>query len=121
VPSATVLFLLRESRSADRACRNFLGVGGVAYSSPDEDGSTGGPQKANSIADFVGLCAVRFPDLPGSTQEVVEAARITPGSNQLLLHRDANAKHHLSPIFGSYISPFTALPILRFKTALRWF
>jgi CHAT domain-containing protein len=102
-PSATVLSLLRESRSADRATRNFLGVGGVVYSSPGEDGSTGGPQKANSIADFFGLDAVRFPDLPGSTQEVVEAARITRGSNQLLLHRDASE------------AAFKALPLADFR------
>jgi hypothetical protein len=101
-PSATVLFLLRESHSADRATRNFLGGGGVAYSSPDEDGS-GGPHKANSIADFFGLDAVRFPDLPGSTQEVVEAARITRGSNQLLLRRDATE------------AAFKALPLADFR------
>jgi CHAT domain-containing protein len=102
-PSATVLFLLRESRSAERATRKFLGVGGVVYSSPDEDGSTGGPQKADSMADFFGLDAVRFSDLPGSAQEVVEAARITRGSNQLLLHRDATE------------AAFKALPLADFR------
>src|SRR6266446_581873 len=77
-PSATVLYLLRQ-HSSDRATRDFLGVGGVVYSSPTV--STGGGDgsmapKASIVADFFGLDAVAFPDLPGSTQEVVDAAGI---------------------------------------------
>ncbi|MEP7274614.1 MAG: BlaI/MecI/CopY family transcriptional regulator, partial [Acidobacteriota bacterium] len=38
-PSATVLYLLRESRPAHLATRSFLGVGGVAYSGSGASGN----------------------------------------------------------------------------------
>jgi CHAT domain-containing protein len=101
-PSATVLYFLRESRSPDRVTRDFLGVGGVVYSNPDERGDIDRPQKPNSIADFFGLDAVRFPDLPGSTQEVVEAARIIGSSNQLLLDRNATEAAFKSSPLGDF-------------------
>jgi len=105
-PSATVLYLLREPRSLNRGPRDFLGVGGVVYSSPT--GSTGGGDgsmapKASIVADFFGLDAVAFPDLPGSTQEVVGAAGIIKGSNQLLLDRNATE------------AAFKALPLADFR------
>ncbi len=104
-PSATVLYLLRQ-HSSDRATRDFLGVGGVVYSSPTV--STGGGDgsmapKASIVADFFGLDAVAFPDLPGSTQEVVDAAGIIKGSNQLLLDRNATE------------AAFKALPLADFR------
>ncbi len=90
-PSATVLYLLRESRSSIPAMRRFLGVGGVVYSSSTVFGNRSKAQepKANNVADFFGLNSVTFPDLPGSTQEVVGAAKIIGGSNQLLLEGKA--------------------------------
>jgi CHAT domain-containing protein len=91
-PSATVLYLLRDHRASGRATRDFLGVGGVIYSSPTETikASVGSASpKANVLADFFGLDAVTFPNLPGSTQEVVEPAGVVRGSKQLLLERDA--------------------------------
>jgi len=105
-PSATVLHLLRESRSSDGAIQNFLGVGGVSYSSPSETvkpGAGSASPKADALADFFGLDAVVFPDLPGSTQEVVEAAGIIRGSNRLLLGGDATE------------SVFKALPLADFR------
>jgi len=90
-PSATVLYLLRQPRSSDRATRDFLGVGGVVYSSSATSSGSDGSMapKANIVADFFGLEAVTFPDLPGSEQEVVGAAGIIRGSKQLLLKREA--------------------------------
>jgi hypothetical protein len=54
-------------------------------------------------ADVFGLDAVMFPDLPGSTQEVVESARTIPGSTELLLQRDATEPR------------FKALPLSDFR------
>jgi CHAT domain-containing protein len=88
-PSATVLYLIRNHSSADRATRHFLGIGGVAHLSPRDDGNVGGESKTSNVADFFGLDAVMFPDLPGSAQEVTESARIIGGSNRLLLDRGA--------------------------------
>jgi CHAT domain-containing protein len=91
-PSATVLYLLRDHSHSERATRNFLGVGGVIYSRATETlkaGAGDASPKANVLADFFGVDAVTFPDLPGSTQEVVEAAGIIRGNNQLLLGGDA--------------------------------
>jgi CHAT domain-containing protein len=105
-PSATVLYLLRDHRRADQPTRNFLGVGGVLYSSLTEKpkGATASTSaKANVLADFFGLDAVKFPDLPGSTQEVVESASMISGSNELLLERDATE------------SGFKALPLSDFR------
>src|SRR2546422_7993012 len=67
-PSATVLYLLRKPRSPDRATRDFLGVGGVVYSSSMVSSGSDGSMapKADIVADFFGLEAVTFPDLPGS-------------------------------------------------------
>jgi CHAT domain-containing protein len=88
-PSATVLYLIRNHSSADRATRHFLGIGGVAHLSPRDDSNVGGESKTSNVADFFGLDAVMFPDLPGSAQEVTESARIIGGSNRLLLDRGA--------------------------------
>jgi len=105
-PSATVLYLLREPRSLKRANRDFLGVGGVVYSGPtvSTDGGDGSmAPKASVVAGFFGLDAVAFPDLPGSTEEVVGAATIIKGSNQLLLDRNATE------------AAFKALPLADFR------
>jgi CHAT domain-containing protein len=90
-PSATVLQLLRESRPSNVAQRSFLGVGGVVYSRSAQSrdaGHVAAPSSTN-VADFFGLDSVMFPDLPGSTQEVVSAAKIVGGANQLLLEDKA--------------------------------
>lgn len=90
-PSATVLHLLREPRSSNVAKRSFLGVGAVVYSSSmaaASGGKVSAPTSTNA-ADFFGLDSVTFPDLPGSTQEVVGAAKIIGGANQLLLEGKA--------------------------------
>ena len=102
-PSATVLYLLRNHRSSEGTTRNFLGVGGVAYSSLVLDGNSSSAANASNVADFFGVNAVRFPDLPGSTQEVVEASAIIGGSSQLLLNSDATE------------AAFKALPLADFR------
>jgi CHAT domain-containing protein len=102
-PSATVLHLLRQPRSSDRAKQDFLGVGGVVYSIPGADGRTNVAPKPTTVADFFGLDAVTFPDLPGSTEEVVGAAGIIKSSSQLLLEREATE------------SAFKALPLSDFR------
>jgi CHAT domain-containing protein len=90
-PSATVLFLLRESSPTHPhpATRNFLGVGGVIYSSSGASGNESQAPASNGVADFFGLHSVTFPDLPGSAQEVVASAGIIGGTKQLLLEGKA--------------------------------
>jgi CHAT domain-containing protein len=88
-PSATVLYLLRESSPTQPAMRNFLGVGGVAYSGSGTSGKENQAPAANGVADFFGLDSVTFPDLPGSTQEVVGSAGIVGGTKELLLEGKA--------------------------------
>jgi CHAT domain-containing protein len=88
-PSATVLYLLRESRPTHSAMRSFLGVGGVAYSSNGGSGNKSQAPASNGVADFFGLDSVMFPDLPGSAQEVVGSAGIIGGTKQLLLEGKA--------------------------------
>jgi CHAT domain-containing protein len=89
-PSATVLYLLKESRAASAPNRSFIGVGGVVYSSFAMNGESKAQAPAsNNVADFFGLDSVTFPDLPGSTQEVVSAAEIIGGANQVLLEDKA--------------------------------
>src|SRR5207237_10344015 len=45
--------------------------------------------KANSVADFFDVTGVRFPDLPGSGQEVKAVADTIGGVTQLLLGANA--------------------------------
>jgi len=55
-PSATVLHLLRQSRSAARATMSFLGVGDVIYPRPaivTSNTSISTPPKENVTADFL--------------------------------------------------------------------
>ena len=103
-PSATVLYLLRETRSSDPAGREFLGVGGVVYSRPGENSRHEGvAPTSNTVADFFGLNAVAFPDLPGSTQEVIGASGIIRSTSELLLEREATE------------AAFKALPLSDFR------
>jgi CHAT domain-containing protein len=89
-PSATVLHLLKESRAANAPNRSFIGVGGVVYSSFGTSGESKAQAPAsNNVPDFFGLDSVTFPDLPESTQKVVNAAEIIGGANQLLLEDKA--------------------------------
>jgi CHAT domain-containing protein len=90
-PSATVLYLLRESTPTHPrpAMRNFLGVGGVVYAGSGASGNESQAPAANGVADFFGLDSVSFPDLPGSAQEVVASAGIIGGTKQLLLEGKA--------------------------------
>jgi len=105
-PSATVLHLLRQSRSAARAPMSFLGVGDVIYPRPavvTSKVSAGTARNDNVTADFFDLDAVRFPDLPGSRQEVTAVAGIINGSKRLLLERNATE------------AAFKALPLADFR------
>jgi CHAT domain-containing protein len=91
-PSATVLYLLRTSRSSNLAPRSFLGVGGVLYSGAGvQRAGTNGriAPKENVVADLFDLDTVVFRDLPGSAEEVISAARVIEGDNQLLLDGSA--------------------------------
>jgi CHAT domain-containing protein len=104
-PSATVLSLLRQTRSSETAGRSFLGVGGVIDSNPTAvktDGNGSVAPKVN-VADFFGLDAVRFADLPGTKDEVIGAAGMIQGSKQLLFERDATE------------TAFKALPLSEFR------
>ena len=84
-PSATVLHLLRSEQSGHTA-KNFLGVGGVIYSNP-----TAAPSAVklgnvvNASAEFFDVNAVRFPDLPGSKQEVTSIATVMKTPSEILV------------------------------------
>ena len=91
VPSATVLHLLRQSRAPRSVNQTVLGVGDVIYPQPPKVVSTttiSTNARANSVPDFFDVEAVRFPDLPGSRQEVMSIAGII-GGTQLLLGANA--------------------------------
>lgn len=101
-PSATVLNLLRASRSSHQATMNFLGVGGVNYvSSPVVTTRTNGSTAASP--DFFDLGAVTIPNLPGTRQEVISLAGLMKGPNRILL--DGNATE----------AAFKALPLADFR------
>jgi CHAT domain-containing protein len=104
-PSATVLYLLRESTPThpQPAMRNFLGVGGVVYAGSGASGKESQAPAPNGVADFFGLDSVSFPDLPGSAQEVVASSGIIGGTKQLLLEGKATE------------AEFKAQPLSEFK------
>jgi len=88
-PSATVFYLLREHRSSNRLTRNFLGVGGVVYSSSTASSGSAGSiaPKGNMVADFFGLDAVTFPDPPGSCRRRRDDPRIESSPPRQRCHR----------------------------------
>src|ERR1051326_3455305 len=76
----------------DQTAKNFLGVGGVIYSNPAAATSKSRmkpPNVVNVSAEFFDVNAVKFPDLPGSKQEVTSIAAVMKTPSQLLL--DGNA------------------------------
>jgi len=101
-PSATVLKLLRTSRSSRQATMNFLGVGGVNYSSPPIVTARTNGSMASST-NFFDLDAVTIPNLPGTRQEVVSVAGLMEGPNHVLLDRNATE------------AAFKALPLADFR------
>jgi CHAT domain-containing protein len=85
-PSASALHLLRESRHRQSLKPAFLGVGDVIHPKPTSiDKAHITDVTANSAIDFFDVSAVRFPDLPGSGQEVTSVAEIIHARTQLLL------------------------------------
>src|SRR5262249_36166415 len=105
-PSATVLHLLRQSRSTDKLAMSFLGVGDVIYPRSavvTANGSGGTTTKQNATADFFDLEGVSFPELPGSRQEVVRVAGVMTGEKKTLLGKDATE------------AEFKALPLADFR------
>jgi CHAT domain-containing protein len=90
-PSATVLYLLTRSRGQQEFHAAFLGIGDVISPRPPSASRATISTKvsANSGADFFDLEAVRFPDLPGSRQEVMSVSAIIRGPKELLLRADA--------------------------------
>jgi CHAT domain-containing protein len=94
-PSATVLDLLRKARSSDPAELNFLGVGGVSYSSK----AIAAVDRSPGVADFYGVDPVAFSNLPGSRQEVTSIAGIVPGPSKVLVDATATeANFKLQPL-----------------------
>lgn len=89
-PSATVLYLLRTSRSAAQASLPFLGVGDVAY---DEDGTlisqnTGNPA-VRSSRGLYDLTGTQFPRLPATRQEVLTSGQKFGEDSTVLLGSEA--------------------------------
>jgi CHAT domain-containing protein len=97
-PSATVLDLLRKARRSDPAEFNFLGVGGVRYSS----NAIGAVDRASGVADFYGVDPVAFSNLPGSRQEVTSIARMVPGSTTVLVDATATEADFKSQALSAY-------------------
>jgi CHAT domain-containing protein len=100
-PSATVLYLLRQSRSSDQQLMNLVAVGGAVYSGT----VTGRTPSENAAASFFDLDAVTFPNLPGSKQEILTINKIVGGTTKLLLEADATE------------SSFKSLPLENFRIA----
>jgi CHAT domain-containing protein len=98
-PSATVLHLLRQSRSTDPLPMSLVAVGGAVYSGT----AAGKKPSASSAADFFDLDAVTFPQLPGSEQEVQSIGNIISGSKEILLEAAATE------------TAFKALPLESFR------
>lgn len=98
-PSATVLYLLRQSRSTEPLPTSLVAVGGAIYSGT----AAGRTPSENTVDDFFDLDAVTFPQLPGSKQEVQSIGRIISGSKEILL--EANATE----------TAFKALPLENFR------
>lgn len=88
-PSATVIHLLRQSRHALPVNARFLGVGDVIYTQLASAAGITTKPTVDSTRDFFDVEAVRFPDLPGSRQEVTNVAAIVEGDAKLLLGSDA--------------------------------
>jgi CHAT domain-containing protein len=91
-PSATVLYLLRQSSPADRPAMAFLGVGDVICRRPAALTSNAGlnpESNEDEGPDFFNVNAVAFSDLPGSRQEITAVAGMTNGARQLLLGPNA--------------------------------
>jgi CHAT domain-containing protein len=97
-PSATVLDLLRKDRSSDPADMNFLGVGGVSYTSKANAAVDRGP----GVADFFGIDPVAFSNLPGSRQEVTSIAGIVPKPSKVLVDATATEANFKSQDLSAY-------------------
>ena len=104
-PSATVLHLLRKSHQRESANRNFLGVGGIAYSGPAVQNEIKNRNQSKTVAspDFADLQAQTLVDLPGSQEEITGIAGIINGAHQLLLGSNATE------------SAFKALPLSQYR------
>jgi CHAT domain-containing protein len=97
-PSATVIDLLRKVRNPDLAELNFLGVGGVSYSSKAIAAVDRGP----GVADFFGIDPVAFSNLPGSRQEVTSVAGMVPGPAKILVDTTATEANFKSQALSAY-------------------
>jgi CHAT domain-containing protein len=97
-PSATALDLLRKDPRLDPAEMNFLGIGGVSYSSKAITAVDRGP----GVADFFGIDPVAFSNLPGSRQEVTSIAGIVPKPSKILLDATATEANFKSQDLSAY-------------------
>ncbi len=91
-PSATVLYLIRNSPMVHPPTLAFLGVGDVQYmqdrtTPTKKDSGTASASTATS-ADPSDLAGTRLQDIPSTRDEVVAASQVFGGS-RLLLGRDA--------------------------------
>jgi CHAT domain-containing protein len=97
-PSATVLEILRKVRRSDSLELNFLGVGGVTYSSKGIAAVDRGP----GTADFFGIDPVAFSNLPGGRQEVTSIAGIVPAPSQVLVDASATEANFKLQALSAY-------------------
>jgi len=91
-PSATVLCLIRNSRTTHPPTQAFLGVGDVHYM---RDGTTAIKNESSAdsastagTADPFDVAGIRLQDLPNARHEVIAASRVFR-ETRLLLGRDA--------------------------------
>jgi CHAT domain-containing protein len=91
-PSATVLYLIRNSLTAKPPTQAFLGVGGVQYMQHGTTRTKGdsGSDSASTAAsvDPFDLVGSQLGDLPSTRYEVIAASQVF-GETKLLLGRDA--------------------------------
>lgn len=92
VPSGTVLYVLRTSHRESNPNLPFLGVGDVNYETSGQRpaqnmGPSGSDEVTRGIYDLVGA---RFPDLPGSREEVLSAAKVFGEKSVLLIGTEAS-------------------------------
>lgn len=78
VPSGTVLYVLRTARPRSNPQLPFLGIGDVTYGGDHQllAKNTGVTTSGEVIRGVYDLAGARFPELPGSREEVLSAAKV---------------------------------------------
>lgn len=92
-PSGTVLYVLRTAHRNRRPTLPFLGVGDVRYaSSPQVIAKKSNNEGQMTAVDrgIYDLAGARFPELPGTRQEIMAAGRVFGRKSVLLMGSEAS-------------------------------